>query len=85
MGGRAFIVTQSIKKLSDTLKKAVFTDYDYKLLSDATHITIDEMKNEYERNFNKKCYVLNKSYDFISRPPSKEIIFPIKMLYMRCV
>lgn len=43
---------------------------------------IDEMKNEYERNFNKKCYVLNKSYDFISRPPSKEIIFPIKMLYM---
>ena len=26
MGGRAFIVTQSIKKLSDTLKKAVFND-----------------------------------------------------------
>ena len=45
MGGRAFIVTQSIKKLSDTLKKAVFNDYDYKLLSDDTPVTIEKMKN----------------------------------------
>ena len=44
MGGRAFIVTQSIKKLSDTLKKAVFNDYDYKLLSDDTPVTIEGMK-----------------------------------------
>ena len=33
MGGRAFIVTQSIKKLSDPLKEAVFNDFDYRLLS----------------------------------------------------
>ena len=33
MGGRAFIVTQSIKKLSDILKEAVFNDCDYRLLS----------------------------------------------------
>lgn len=45
MGGRAFIVTQSIKKLSDTLKKAVFNDYDYRLLSDDSPVTIEEMKN----------------------------------------
>lgn len=45
MGGRAFIVTQSIKKLSDTLKKAVFNDYDYRLLSDGTPVTIDSMKS----------------------------------------
>ena len=45
MGGRAFIVTQSIKKLSDTLKKAVFNDYDYKLLSDDTPVTIESMKS----------------------------------------
>lgn len=44
MGGRAFIVTQSIKKLSDTLKKAVFNDYDYKLLSDDTPVTVNTMK-----------------------------------------
>lgn len=48
MGGRAFIVTQSIKKLSDTLKEAVFNDYDYKLLSDDTPVTIKSMK-EFDR------------------------------------
>lgn len=45
MGGRAFIVTQSIKKLSDTLKKAVFNDFDYQLLSDNSSVTIDDMKS----------------------------------------
>lgn len=48
MGGRAFIVTQSIKKLSDTLKTAVFNDYDYRLLSDDSPISIREMK-EFDR------------------------------------
>ena len=45
MGGRAFIVTQSIKKLSEVLKEAVFNDFDYKLLSDDTPVTIEQMKN----------------------------------------
>lgn len=49
MGGRAFIVTQSIKKLSDTLKEAVFNDYEYRLLSNNTPVSIDEMKN-FDRN-----------------------------------
>ena len=40
MGGRSFIVTQSIKKLSNTLKEAVFNDYDYRLLSTDEPITI---------------------------------------------
>ena len=44
MGGRAFIVTQSIKKLSGTLQKAVFNDYDYRLLSDDSPITVETMK-----------------------------------------
>lgn len=44
MGGRSFIITQSIKKLSDLLQAAVFEDYDYKLLSNDTPITIKEMK-----------------------------------------
>lgn len=45
MGGRAFIVTQSIKKLSNMLKQAVFNDYDYRLLSDNTSISIKHMKD----------------------------------------
>ena len=44
MGGRAFIVAQSVKKLSDVLKKAVFNDYDYRRLSDNSKITINAMK-----------------------------------------
>lgn len=48
MGGRAFIVTQSIKKLSGPLKKAVFNDYDYRLLSDDSPVTIQGMK-EFDR------------------------------------
>jgi transposase len=44
MGGRAFIVTQSIKKLSDVLKQAVFNDYDYRLLSSNEPVTIKKMK-----------------------------------------
>ena len=45
MGGRAFIVTQSLKKLSETLKKAVFNDYDYKLLSNDETVSIESLKN----------------------------------------
>ena len=45
MGGRAFVVTQSIKKLSDTLQQAIFNDYDYRLLSSDAPATIQEMKS----------------------------------------
>ena len=45
MGGRAFVVTQSIKKLGDVLKQAVFNDFDYRLLSDNTPVTIEHMKS----------------------------------------
>jgi len=45
MGGRAFIITQSIKKLSGQLQDAVFNDYDYRRLSDNTSATIGYMKD----------------------------------------
>ena len=44
-GGNAFIVTQSIKKMTKKLRQAVFSDIDYKLLSDDTPVTLDRMKN----------------------------------------
>ena len=44
MGGRAFIVTQSIKKLSDLLQGAIFNDYDYRRLSNDNPATIAFMK-----------------------------------------
>ena len=45
MGGRTFIVTQSIKKMSDVLKQSVFNDYDYRLLSNDKPVTIAGMKS----------------------------------------
>lgn len=58
MGGRAFIVTQSIKKLSDTLKQSVFNDFDYRLLSDDSAITIKEMKS-FERHLPENLHLYN--------------------------
>ena len=45
MGGRAYIVTQSIKKLSGTLKEAIFSDIDYKLLSSDQKVSVNDMKS----------------------------------------
>lgn len=45
MGGRAFIVTQSIKKLSRKLQTAVFNDCDYRLLSSNDTVSLQEMKS----------------------------------------
>ena len=45
MGGRAFVVTQSVKKLSGALKDAVFSDFDYRLLSDDSPCSVSDMKS----------------------------------------
>ncbi len=49
MGGRAYIVTQSVKKLGQEIKDIVFNDSNYRLLSNDDVITLKEM-----RTFNKK-------------------------------
>ena len=48
MSERAFIVTQSIKKLSQPLQEAVFNDYDYRLLSNNRKVKIKDLK-EFDR------------------------------------
>ena len=45
MGGRTFIVTQSIKKMSGVLKQSAFNDYDYRLLSNDKPVMIAGMKS----------------------------------------
>ena len=44
IGGRNFIVTQSVKTLSKTLREAVFNDYDYKLIPTDEEIQEEEKK-----------------------------------------
>ena len=72
MGGRAFVVTQSIKKLSDTLKTAVFNDCGYKLLSSDKPVTVAHMKEfdkldkDNEELYNDKAYKIiqaDKAFD----------------------
>ena len=59
---RAFIVTQSIKKLSDKLKEAVFNDYDYRLLSNNKEISLNKLQtmDKYDKTnyslYNDKAY-----------------------------
>ena len=60
MGGRAFIVTQSVKKLSDTLKKAIFNDYDYRLLSNDKPVSIEYMKT-FDRRDEENLKLYNDS------------------------
>lgn len=61
MGGRAFIVTQSIKKLSDTLQKAVFNDCDYKLLSNGTPCSLEELQTFDLQDEKKRELYLDKA------------------------
>jgi len=62
MAGRAFIVTQSIKKLSEELQKEVFEDRNYKLLSNDSNTTLAHMKSfdRFDENnlslYNDKAY-----------------------------
>ena len=49
MGGRAYIVTQSVKKLGQEIKGIIFNDSNYRLLSNDDAITLKEM-----RTFDKK-------------------------------
>jgi hypothetical protein len=44
-GKRSFIITQSIKKLGDTVKEAVFNDFEYRLLSSNQEISVEFMKS----------------------------------------
>lgn len=56
-GGRKFVVTQSVKKLSDVLKQAVFNDFDYRFSQDGKPMSLKAMKN-FDRTLteNRKYY-----------------------------
>lgn len=43
MGGRAFVITQSIRKLSGRLQQTIFNDCDYRLLSNDRPVSLEKM------------------------------------------
>ena len=65
MGGRSFIVTQSIKKLSATLQQAVFNDCDYRLLSTGEPVSLEWMKGFDRTEEANRVLYLDKAYKVI--------------------
>ena len=65
MGGRAFIVTQSIKKLSESLQNKLLKDEGFKLLSSDDETTISKLK-EFDKTDPKNIHLYNdKAYKSI--------------------
>ena len=65
MGGSAFIITQSVKKLSEDMKKAVFNDQGFRLLSNDEPVTIEFMKG-FDRHDAENLSLYNdKAYKII--------------------
>ena len=65
MGGNAFIITQSIKKLSEKMKTAVFNDQDFRLLSDDRPVTIAFMKGFDKRDPDLLSFYNDRAYKVI--------------------
>lgn len=62
MGGRAFIVTQSIKKLSESLQNELLKDEGFKLLSSDDETTISKLKG-FDKTDPKNIHLYNdKAY-----------------------
>lgn len=78
-GNRAFIVTQSIKKLSATLKEAVFNDFEYKLLSNNKVISIEEMKSFDKKDKNNLNLYNDHAYKVI--PADKLVDLGLEEIY----
>ena len=62
---RAFIVTQSVKKLSDELKESVFNDFEYRLLSNDAPISIEKLKTFDKNDKNNLALYNDKAYKII--------------------
>lgn len=73
LGGRAFIVTQSVKKLSGPLQDAVFNDSGYKLLSDNTDVSVNALKSFDKKAAENRSLYNDKAYKIITADRAVDI------------
>ena len=73
MGGRAFIVTQSIKKLSGTLKEAVFNDTYYRLLSSDNEVSVAAMKRFDKHDLANRDMYNDKIYKIVTADKAMDL------------
>ena len=66
MGGRAFVITQSIRKLSGRLQQTIFNDCDYRLLSNDLPVSLEKMLSfDREEPKNRSLYD-DKAYKIVN-------------------
>lgn len=70
-GGRKFVVTQSVKKLSDVLKQAVFNDFDYRFSQGGQRVSLEAMKT-FDRHDSENSTYYN-GYIYKSIPVDKAV------------
>ena len=68
VSGRAFVVTQSVKKLPQTLQDAIFQDLDYKALSNDKDISLDVLMNSDKHELHSHDLYNEKAYRVIDAP-----------------
>lgn len=73
LGGNAFVVTQSIKKLSNVLHQAVFSDIDYCLLSTGEAVSLKDMMSFDKNNESNKDLYLDKAFKIIPADNTVEL------------
>lgn len=73
IGERAFIVTQSIKKLSSKLQEAIFNDYDYRLLSSNRSCTIKTMKEFDKHDVNNLSLYNDQIYKILNADSALDV------------
>lgn len=66
MGGRAFVITQSIKKLSNKLQQAVFNDCDYRLLSSDRPVSLQDMYSFDRKDPVNRSLYEDKAYKIVN-------------------
>lgn len=76
MGGRSFLVTQSIKKLPNVLKEAVLNDCDYKLLSSGKPCSLTELQTFDLQDETKKELYLDKACKVVAADRLVDLGFP---------
>ena len=66
MGGRSFIVTQSVKKLSGAIQTSVFRDTGYRLLSNDSPVSVEKIKTFDKFDENERSLYNDFAYKVIA-------------------
>ena len=73
MGDRKFVVTQSVKKLSEELQGAVFDDRGFRLLSNDESISVKKLKELDKKDEENLCLYNDRAYKIINADRAEDL------------